>query len=129
MTQSTEYRVTTRNTTEERPSDQDYAAIGAVWGLDSTATSESTRVLMARNPEAAEQLMERDPSVVKYERALPTANLTASLRNNTWTVTDSNGGVWWPNDPTAAEIAASTDAAATAVRICDTQPTRGEWRS
>jgi hypothetical protein len=45
-----------------------------------------------------------------------------------WIVRDAGGQRWWPSDETQAEIAASDDPAAEALRICREQPTRGEWR-
>jgi hypothetical protein len=44
-----------------------------------------------------------------------------------WSVTDMCGGRWWPDDEATAEIEASGDPAATVLRICTTQPMRGEW--
>jgi hypothetical protein len=44
-------------------------------------------------------------------------------------VEDREGGVWHPSDEARAEIEASDDPAATAVRICHDTPLRGEWRS
>lgn len=55
--------------------------------------------------------------------------LTAEFRDDSWTVVDSDGGRWWPDDETAEEIEASDDPAAEAVRICDTEPMRGTWKS
>ena len=46
-----------------------------------------------------------------------------------YSVQDPAGGRWWPRDEAAAEIAASADPAAAAVRICTTQPMRGAWHS
>ena len=43
-------------------------------------------------------------------------------------VEDINGGIWWPNTETQAAIQASDDQQAEAVRICDTEPMRGEWK-
>ena len=55
--------------------------------------------------------------------------LTAEIRHNTWTVNDSDGGVWWPSDEASEEIDAAVDPAAKAVAVCDAAPMRGEWRS
>ena len=55
--------------------------------------------------------------------------LTAEQQHGEWAVRDSAGGVWHPDDDTAAEIAASEDPAATAVAICDAEPMRGTWHS
>lgn len=60
---------------------------------------------------------------------MTTETLTAELRHDVWTVADSEGGRWWPNEAAAAEIAASADPAAAAVRMCDEQTDRGEWRA
>ena len=42
-------------------------------------------------------------------------------------VEDTDGGVWWPNDEANAEIMASADPQATALTMCEAEPTRGEW--
>jgi len=44
-------------------------------------------------------------------------------------VEDTEGGVWWPNDDTQAEIQAASDPKAKAIEICNAAPTRGEWAS
>ncbi len=46
-----------------------------------------------------------------------------------WRVVDPDDGVWWPSDEAEAEIQASDDPAATAVRIATQDPMRGEWHS
>lgn len=54
--------------------------------------------------------------------------LTVELAHDVHTVRDPDGGVWWPSEEAAAEIAASDDPGATAIRMCTTEPMRGEWR-
>lgn len=49
--------------------------------------------------------------------------------DGTWAVEDAAGGRWFPGDDAEAEILASEDPAATAVRICRESPMRGTWRS
>ena len=53
--------------------------------------------------------------------------LTASENNYGWYVTDSAGGVWCPKDEAYAQINASDDPAAEAIRICIETPMAGEW--
>lgn len=57
--------------------------------------------------------------------------LVAELRQGTWTVSDGEGGVWWPRrdkqDRAADEIAAAEDPAATALAMCRSSPLRGTW--
>jgi len=55
--------------------------------------------------------------------------LTAREDAYGWSVESDCGGRWWPDAATAAEIEASDDPAATALRICDEETMRGEWRS
>lgn len=56
--------------------------------------------------------------------------LTAIETDGTWAVDDAvDGGRWFPGDEAEAEILASEDPAATAVRICRESPMRGTWRS
>lgn len=56
-----------------------------------------------------------------------TYTLTAEILHNEWAVVDSTGGVWHPNDDARAEIDASRDPAAQAVRICRETPESGQW--
>jgi len=42
-----------------------------------------------------------------------------------WSVADPAGGRWWPDASAQAEI----DSAEAAIRLCETAPMRGEWRS
>ena len=56
-------------------------------------------------------------------------DLTAETRDDTITVVDSEGGRWWPNEDAEAEIEAADDPEATAIRICESQPMRGVWRT
>lgn len=44
-------------------------------------------------------------------------------------VDDAEGGSWLPSADAVAEIEAADDPAACAVRICHSEPMRGEWRS
>jgi hypothetical protein len=53
--------------------------------------------------------------------------LIAEIRHKTWTVTDTEGGVWWPNDEASAQINAADNPEAEAVRIANTEPMRGTW--
>jgi hypothetical protein len=53
--------------------------------------------------------------------------LIAEMRHKTWTVTDTEGGVWWPNDEASAQINAADNPEAEAVRIANTEPMRGTW--
>lgn len=56
-----------------------------------------------------------------------TNNLTVDNNLCGWYVTDTSGQRWWPDTEAADEIAASDDPAATTLRICTTEPDRGEW--
>lgn len=55
--------------------------------------------------------------------------LSARQVYGSWLVEDWAGGVWRPSLEADAEIEASEDPAATALRICREQPMRGEWHS
>lgn len=55
--------------------------------------------------------------------------LEVRVYDDTYCVEDTSGQVWWPDEDTAAEIASSDDPAAAALRICEEEPLRGEWRS
>ena len=57
-----------------------------------------------------------------------TMTLIAEKTSGMMTVRDTDGGRWFPSDEALAEIEASADQEAAALRICDEQPTRGEWR-
>ena len=43
-------------------------------------------------------------------------------------VVDTEGGIWWPLEEAAAEIAAAEDAAQAAVEMCQAAPMRGVWK-
>jgi hypothetical protein len=58
-------------------------------------------------------------------RALP--ELFAEELGDGWTVVDPEGGRWWPDAATAADIAGSDDPATTAVASCRMYPARGTW--
>lgn len=55
--------------------------------------------------------------------------LTADVSDDSVSVRDSEGGVWWPSDEAKSEILETTDPAARAVEICDAQPMRGKWHA
>ena len=57
-----------------------------------------------------------------------TTDLRTETSDNTLTVTDPQGGVWWPDAEATAEIEASDDPEATAIKIATDEPMRGEWR-
>jgi hypothetical protein len=63
------------------------------------------------------------------QRAAPMTKLIAETASDTITIRDEDGVRWWPSDEALEEIEASDDAEATAVRICDEEPMRGEWKS
>ena len=44
-------------------------------------------------------------------------------------VEDCEGGIWHPSDDAAAEIAATDDPCAAAVKMCRSAPGRGRWSS
>ena len=60
---------------------------------------------------------------------MSTTTLVAERRDETWTVTDEAGGVWWPDADAEREIDAAADPAAAAVEIADAEPSRGRWAS
>lgn len=64
----------------------------------------------------------------EYAVLRPTS-LTPEYHDDTVTVRDLEGGIWWPNDEASAEIMAAADPEKTAMRICDNEPMRGEWRT
>lgn len=53
--------------------------------------------------------------------------LITETLDSTITVRDLDGGRWWPSAEALDEIRASADPEATALRICDEEPTRGRW--
>ena len=55
--------------------------------------------------------------------------LTAEYIDNTWTVIDSEGGRWWPDEQTERNTGLSHDPAQFIVSICRDDPARGEWKS
>jgi hypothetical protein len=55
--------------------------------------------------------------------------LKAELLSDGWTVIDTDGGRWWPDNDAEKEILEADDPAAKAVEICDIDPSRGEWLS
>ena len=55
--------------------------------------------------------------------------LTVDGSLETWSVTDSNGGRWWPSDEAEIAINAASSPADEALRICTAEPMRGEWHS
>jgi hypothetical protein len=64
-----------------------------------------------------------DPQVAVNEDDLPLVERC----HGEWTVADPNGGRWWSSAEARAEIEASADPQATALRICNKTPTRGKW--
>ena len=65
----------------------------------------------------------------RIELTAEETDLTAVETDGTWVVEDAAGGRWFPGDEAEAEILASSDPAATAVRICRESPMRGTWHS
>ena len=57
------------------------------------------------------------------------ACLTAESTADAIYVEDEHGGIWHPSDEALAEILASDDPEAAAVRICHQSPLRGAWKS
>lgn len=57
-----------------------------------------------------------------------TVTLTATLIDDIITVTDADGGVWWPNAETLADILTNEDPATYAIAVCIISPYRGEWK-
>jgi hypothetical protein len=55
--------------------------------------------------------------------------LEAQENDGDFCVIDPDGGVWWPSDDAAAEINASSDPKATAIRIATENPMRGTWHN
>lgn len=47
--------------------------------------------------------------------------------DNTYTVLDTEGGRWWPNNEAIDEINSSDSPEQTALRICKEEPMRGHW--
>lgn len=43
-------------------------------------------------------------------------------------VQDTDGGIWWPNEEAAAEIAAADDPEEVAIEMCESVPMRGTWK-
>jgi len=59
---------------------------------------------------------------------MTTDTLSTTTLHDTICVVDDEGGTWHPSPEAAAEIDASSDPEATALRICREAPMRGEWR-
>lgn len=55
--------------------------------------------------------------------------MNAQVNDGIWTVVDPDGGIWWPSDEAAEEIAASADPESTAIRIATDEPMRGTWHN
>lgn len=55
------------------------------------------------------------------------ATLATETLNNKVVVVDTNGGTWHPDAGATKEIAEASDPDATAIRICEQAPMRGEW--
>ena len=55
-------------------------------------------------------------------------SLIAELTDGKWTVRDTDGGRWWPNDAAAEEIDLADDPKQAAVAMCEAHPMTGEWR-
>ncbi len=51
-----------------------------------------------------------------------TETLTPRYIDGTWTVTDAEGGVWWPHEP-------EPQTAEEALRRADQEPMTGTWKS
>ena len=54
--------------------------------------------------------------------------LYAEVMDDHLVVVDTEGGVWWPREEAAAEIAAAEDAAQAAIEMCQAAPMRGVWK-
>jgi len=54
--------------------------------------------------------------------------LYAEVMDDHLVVVDTEGGVWWPREEAAAEIAAAEDAAQAALEMCQAAPMRGVWK-
>ena len=76
---------------------------------------------------ASEQTIGLDVDAVRDAMADLLGTFTAEEFHGSWSVRDSRGGVWWPDDAASSEIEASSDPAAEAVRICREAPYLGEW--
>jgi len=64
---------------------------------------------------------------INHHNELASSRVRAENFCDTWTVTDGEGGRWWPNDATAAVIDSDENPAREALRICAAEPTRGTW--
>lgn len=55
--------------------------------------------------------------------------LTAERLHGTWVVVDPEGGHWWPDEATHAEIERERNPEQHAIALCLTDPSAGEWKS
>tara|TARA_R110000751_G_scaffold41061_1_gene96703 strand:- start:138 stop:461 length:324 start_codon:yes stop_codon:yes gene_type:complete len=76
---------------------------------------------------ASEQTIGLDVDAVREAMADLLGTFTAEELHGSWSVRDSRGGVWWPNDDASAEIEADRDPATEAVRICREESFMGAW--
>lgn len=60
--------------------------------------------------------------------AMEEVTMRAEERDDTWTVEDPAGGIWWPSTEAREQIAEADDPATEALSICSHEPMRGEWR-
>ena len=68
--------------------------------------------------------------VIEEDDAVDDAStLYARLMDGKWTVEDTAGGIWWPNDAASAEIARASDPEQTTLDMCANDPMSGIWRN
>jgi hypothetical protein len=53
--------------------------------------------------------------------------MKTEYNDNTLTVIDEDGGIWWPSEEAQEEIEASENPELAAMLICEYQPMRGRW--
>ena len=99
------------------------ASIFIAQGITPEITDEGLDYLLA----ASEETIHLDLDAVREAMWDQVGSLSAEENVYGWHVIDFRGGVWWPNDDASAEIEASDDPAAAAVRICEEADERGEW--
>ena len=97
----------------------DFIAQGVTYQID----DEGLGYLLSANEET--ERMDLDKVREAIENLTDT--LSAVENTNGWHVVDAKGGVWWPTAYAEAEINASSDPAATVLRICKDDNERGDW--
>jgi len=107
------------NTANINATAADYIAQGITYQI----TDEGLGNLLAASEETEHMDLDRVRDAIENL----TDTLSAEENTNGWHVVDAKGGVWRPAEYSAAEINASSDPAATVLRICKDDNERDGW--